>query len=224
MPLAPPSAYATDGAARRALRNASTVPTSGFDAPLRTATPRPVRPRSTREPATSLSRRTSSSAMSGGRMATSNESPASIRRLRSAAKATSITSRWPVMRSKTGVISRKTPLGAALLKTRVWMASAATPGRIVRAATTAAIARAGCGGNLRPHRELPSCAPVWDAPRQARTQTSGQDCRPDAIPEDNAQRRGAPLIRDARSMRETPSSLGHRFTGRELVPRFCVSR
>ena len=69
------------GAASSARRNASAVPMSGCGAPLRTATPRPVRPRSTREPATSLSCRTRSSAMSGARMATSNGSPASIRRL-----------------------------------------------------------------------------------------------------------------------------------------------
>src|SRR5262249_16110062 len=50
------------------------------------------------------------------RMATSNGSPASIRRLRSGEKAYSTTSLRPVMRSKTGLISFKTLRGAALLR------------------------------------------------------------------------------------------------------------
>src|SRR5262249_50739283 len=129
---------ATVGAARKAARSVSVVLTSVGEAPLRTATPRPVRPRSTREPATSLCRAMRSSAMSGGRMATSNGSPASIRRLRSGEKAYSTMSLRPVMHSKTGLISFKTLRGAALLRP---FSSAAVRQRLVTAPTRLASLR-----------------------------------------------------------------------------------
>ena len=110
-------------------------PMSGFGAPLRTATPMPVRPRSTRDPAAILPSLTKSSAISGGRTATSNASPASIRRLRPAAKSYSITIRWPLVRSKPGASSLKIARGAALLKTLI-SAVCAVPICCVSANTT----------------------------------------------------------------------------------------
>ena len=84
-------------------------------------------------------------------MATSNGLPASIRRLRSAAKAYSIVSRWPVARSKAGAISRKMGRGAALLKTLVSSPCAATPCARVSVVRMAAVAAAVLAMRTRVH-------------------------------------------------------------------------
>src|SRR5665647_3796286 len=78
MPLAPLPGKATAFAASSVRLKASTDEISGLGAPARTATPRPARPISAREPATILPSLISASITGGLSTATSKLSPASI--------------------------------------------------------------------------------------------------------------------------------------------------
>src|SRR6266704_3158121 len=105
MPLWPSFAHVMDFAERSVRLSASGVPMSGRGAPFLMPMPTPERAMAARAPASTLPCLIRSSIAAAGSMARSKASPASIWRLRAAARPKPTTSLCPVSRSKAGASS-----------------------------------------------------------------------------------------------------------------------